>query len=227
MKIEALQLTGTYPIAAPAAAVWEILHDPLRLQQAMPDCERLVYLGGNQYWGVLAIHAGLVQSRYEGRVVLSDVQPGVGYHLRAEGHGADGRLAGNGRIWLESDEATTLVHYEGVIEVEGAVADVGARYLETAARAIVRQNLTGLARQLGLVETAEDTAEPQKKKHGRLVIFLSGFLFALSILLTGGTVLILRFYRLWLRHFAREVAREVVALWAERDQSSSGYWKTG
>lgn len=223
-----MELTGTYPIAAPPAAVWEILQNPLRLQAAMPDCERLTYLGGGQYWGVLNMHAGLGQSRFEGKIVLSEVQPGVGYRLQAEGHGVDGRLAGNGRIWLAADGPNSLLHYAGEVQVEGAVAEMGTRYLETAARAIIRQNLSGLAGLAAGEETAVLPPEPsaERRHHGRLYVFLSGFLLALVTLLAGGVILILRFYRLWLRHFAREVAGEVVAFLDERDKPSSGNQNT-
>ncbi len=210
MKDDVIKLAGRHTIAAPYAVVWEILQDPLRLRKAMPDCEKLIYLGGNRYWGVLYVHAGLVQSRFEGKIAVENVEPGNGYSLTAEGHSAEGCLVGNGRIWLEAEGQTTLLHYEGTLAVEGQVAEVGARYLETAARAIIRQNLTSIARLAGGGEEETAVVSPQESSKSRLrrllPIFLLGFLAAFATLLTGGLLLFQRFYRRWVQHLAREVA---------------------
>lgn len=210
MKDDTIKLVGTHPIAAPPASVWEILLDPLQLREAMPDCEKLIYLGENRYWGVLNVHAGLVQSRFEGKIAVEHVEPEVGYSLAAEGHSAEGCLVGNGRLWLEAEGQTTLLHYEGTLEVEGLVAEAGTRYLETAARAIIRQNLTGIARLAVGEEEETAVVSPQESSKSRLrrllPIFLLGFLAAFATLLTGGLLLFQRFYRRWVQHLAREVA---------------------
>ncbi len=208
MSSETISIAGTQPIQAHTAALWAILQDPMRLQAAMPDCEQLIYLGNRQYWGVLNVHAGVVQRRFAGKISLTEWQPGVGYSLVAEGYGAEERLVGNGRIWLEAAGEITHLHYEGEIQVNGELAEVGRPYLETVARAIIRQNMTALAALATGEETAVMHTSPSRSQHtrSRLLIFLSGFLLALLVLLSGGFLLFKRFYRLWLRHVAREVA---------------------
>lgn len=208
MSSETISITGTQPIQAHAAAVWAILQDPMQLKAAMPDCEQLTYLGGRQYWGVLKVHAGVVQRHFAGKISLTEWQPGVGYSLVAEGYGDEEQLVGNGRIWLEAAGEITHLHYEGEIQVMGELAEIGRTYLETVARAIIRQNLTALAALAAGKETAVIHTNPSATHHtpNRLLIFLSGFLLALLVLLSGGFLLFKRSYRLWLRHVAREVA---------------------
>jgi len=192
---------SSFLIAAPAAVVWDILQNPLLLQQTMPDCDKLTHLGGGQYWGVLRVHAGLVQICFEGQIVIADVQPGVGYSLTAEGLSAEGRLAGNGRIHLTPQGNATLLHYEGEITVDGALADVGARYLETAARALIRQNLTGIARlAMGEGTAVEELAMTEGEGGERP--YLLGFLLAF----TSAVWFVRWLYKQWVRRLARQVA---------------------
>ncbi|MCA9935755.1 MAG: hypothetical protein H6662_15045 [Ardenticatenaceae bacterium] len=191
---------SSFQIDAPPAVVWEILQNPLWLQQAMPDCEKLMHLGEGQYWGVLQVHAGLLQSCFEGKIAISDVQPGVGYSLTAEGFSAEGRLAGNGRIHLTPQDTATLLHVEGEIMVDGALANVGTRYLQTAARALIRQNLTEIAR----LAAGEETAVPDMsviEEGGGKRPYLLGFLLTFI-----GTLWFTRWlYKQWVRHLARQV----------------------
>ncbi len=203
-----MKLAGTYLIEAPPGLVWEILQDPLLLQKAMPDCKKLTHLGENQYWGVLFVHAGMVQSRFEGKIAVTEVEQGVGYSLAAEGHSSEGQLQGNGRIWLEIQGQSTLLHYAGNVQVEGAIAELGIPYLETAARAIIRQNLTGIARLAMGKETAVASPQDPLASHSPnlLPMFLLSFLLAFVALLGGGLLLFQRFYRRWVQHLAQEVA---------------------
>lgn len=208
MSSETISITGTQSIQVHPSVVWAILQDPVRLQAAMPDCEKLTFLGNKQYWGVLNVHAGVVQNRFAGKVSLTDWQPGVGYSLVAEGHGAESRLVGNGRVWLEPVAEITQLHYAGEIQVTGELAEMGRPYLETVTRAIIRQNMAALTAMVKGGETAiiHSTSARAHKAPNRLAIFLSGFSLALLILLSGGFLLFKRSYRFWLRHVAREVA---------------------
>lgn len=158
MKIE-----GTHSFAAPRDMVWPMLLDPAVLAAVLPGCQKLEQTGDNEFRGVLRIRVGPVQGDFAGVVSLSQINAPESYHLDVDGKGAPGFLKGSGSLHLESDNGTTLLRYEGTANVGGRMASVGQRLLDTSARAIVRQSLEGLDRQIHarvLGDSDEATATP-------------------------------------------------------------------
>lgn len=219
-----MKLEGTYTFTAPAAQVWAALQNPAALAQALPDCQRVQCVGPHRYVGTLRVHAGLIQSQFHGMVQLSDVAPQTGFALHAEAHSTEGSLSGDGRLWLEPDDRLTHLHYRGQITVSGQLLEIGHAYLETTARAILRQSLTNMDQLIrgelpavGGAKTAPTAgAVPAgaAPTHATLrkaappalaALLLSG---AASL---GGWLLARSLYARWLRHLTAEVARRLAA----------------
>jgi uncharacterized protein len=143
MKIE-----GSYPFAAPRDVVWPILTDPVVLASVMPGCETLETVGENQYHGILKIKVGPVQGKFQGDIVLADINSPESYNITVNGRGAPGFVKGTGSLRLEADGDMTTLHYSGDAQVGGRLASVGQRLLDTSANAIIRQSLEGLGQQV-------------------------------------------------------------------------------
>jgi uncharacterized protein len=162
MKIE-----GSHTFDAPQDVVWPMLLDPEVLASVMPGCEKLEKTAENQYEGVLMVRVGPVQGKFNGTINLDNIQQPNSYDLTVDGKGPSGFVKGTGNLRLESAGGQTIMHYDGDVSVGGRIASVGQRLLDTSAKAIIRQSLTGLekqveARQQPATETADSPATPHR-----------------------------------------------------------------
>lgn len=158
-----MKINGAHTFAAPTEVIWPMLLDPHILASVMPGCEKLDQVAENEYQGILKIKVGPVQGNFNGNIVLSDIQSPESYAIAVDGKGAPGFVKGHGRLRLEPNGDSTILHYEGDAQVGGRLASVGQRLLDTSANAIIRQSLEGLeaqisARMNGDGQAGEDTA---------------------------------------------------------------------
>ena len=163
-----VEIEGTYEIAAPREVVWDMLLDPEVLARVMPGCEKLEKTDENEYKGKMRIKIGPVDGVYQGTLALSDLRSLEGFHLAVNGRGASGNVRGEGDVQLEpAENGGTLLRYEGLGEVSGRMATVGQRLTQSSARAITKQCLNNLDRQImarvepELLAVEGETAEAQ------------------------------------------------------------------
>lgn len=158
-----MKLQGTYTFDAPRERVWRALLDPAVLARTLPGCEKLERVGENSYLGVLNVQVGPVKGQFQGTLVLTDVRPLEGYHMKLDGKGPAGFMNGEGDLRLTEAGSATELAYDIDSQVGGRVAAVGQRLLESSSKSVARQGLEGLAREIsamGESETAESEAPP-------------------------------------------------------------------
>lgn len=144
-----MKLDGEHIFHGPRQAVWELLRDPEALAKALPGTESLTKLSENEYEGTMNVRIGPIAGAFSGKVVVSDEVPPVSCTLTAEGKGAQGFAKGVGRIQLnEQEDGTTLMRYEGDVQIGGKLASVGQRSLDTVSRSMIRQGLAVLDQML-------------------------------------------------------------------------------
>jgi uncharacterized protein len=143
MKIE-----GSHTFDAPQEVVWPMLLDPEVLASVMPGCEKLEKTADNQYEGVLMVRVGPVQGRFNGTILLENIQEPDSYDITVDGTGPSGFIKASGSLRLEGGNGQTTMRYDGDAQVGGRIASVGQRLLDTSAKAIIRQSLTGLEKQV-------------------------------------------------------------------------------
>ena len=152
MKIE-----GDYTFNAPRDVVWEMFLDPDVLARTMPGCEKLEMVGENEYEGVMKMRVGPVQGTFQGNVHLTDLQAPETYHMKVDGRGPSGFVQGEGDVRLEETDDGTVMHYSGEAQVGGRLAQVGQRLLDSSARAITKQSLENLEKQINARQKGGDT----------------------------------------------------------------------
>jgi hypothetical protein len=141
-----MNLAGTYTLYVPRQRVWDALLDPRILERTIPGCERLEVQDANTFRLRLAIGLAAIRGTYDGTLRLTDRTPPDRYRIQADGAGARGTLQAEGTLALEaSDARTTVVRYQGHAQLGGAVAGVGARLAESAARTLINQFFARLA----------------------------------------------------------------------------------
>ncbi len=140
MKIE-----GEYIFNGPREDVWELVRDPDVLVTALPGAKDLNQVGENEYEGEMNVRIGPVAGFFSGRIVVSDEVPPESYTLSVEGKGNPGFAKGTGRVQLiEQGDGTTLMRYEGEMQIGGRLAGVGQRLIDTASKSMIRQGLETL-----------------------------------------------------------------------------------
>jgi carbon monoxide dehydrogenase subunit G len=130
-----MRMSAERRVPASQQAVWEALNDPDVLRRSIPGCESVERIGDNEFAAAVTAKVGPVKARFQGRIVLGDIDPPRGYRLTGEGQGgAAGFAKGNATVTLEPDGDATLLKYDVEATVGGKLAQVGSRLVDAAAR---------------------------------------------------------------------------------------------
>jgi carbon monoxide dehydrogenase subunit G len=151
-----MKLEGEYVFNGPREEVWELVRDPNVLSSALPGTQSLNRVSDNEYEGEMNVRIGPVTGVFSGRIVVSDEVPPEGYTLTVDGKGAPGFVKGTGHVQLiDQGDGTTLMKYEGDVQIGGKLASVGQRMLDTVSKSMTRQGLETLNKALQAQKTAE------------------------------------------------------------------------
>ena len=157
-----MKLDGEYVFDGPREEVWDLVRDPDVLVTALPGAQELKQVGENEYEGEMNVRIGPVAGVFSGRLVVSDEVPPESYTLTVEGKGKPGFAKGTGHVQLiDQGDGTTLMKYEGEMQIGGRLARVGQRLMDTASKSMMRQGLEALNRalQARVAAKAEDQEE--------------------------------------------------------------------
>lgn len=140
-----MKLEGNYVFDGPREEVWKLVRDPEVLATALPGTQSLEQVSENEYAGQMNVRIGPVAGVFDGKIVVSDEVPPESYTLAVDGRGAPGFASGVGHVTLvDNGDGTTLMQYEGDMQVGGRLASVGQRLIDTASKSMVRQGLDSL-----------------------------------------------------------------------------------
>jgi carbon monoxide dehydrogenase subunit G len=140
-----VKLEGEFIFDGPREDVWELVRDPDVLATALPGTQSLVQVGKNEYEGVMNVRIGPVAGVFSGRIVVSDEVPPETCTLTVEGQGKAGFINGTGYINLiDQGDGTTLMKYDGEMQIGGRLASVGQRLIDTTSKSMIRQGLETL-----------------------------------------------------------------------------------
>jgi hypothetical protein len=91
------------------------------------------------------VRVGPVAGLFSGRLIVSNEVPPTSLTLTVDGRGAPGFINGAGNIVLnDQGDGTTMMKYDGDVQIGGKLASVGQRLLDTASKSIIRQGLEAL-----------------------------------------------------------------------------------
>jgi carbon monoxide dehydrogenase subunit G len=139
MKIE-----GTQELHASRASVYAALTNPQVLQRCIPGCESLEKTGEDAYAVTIRAGIGAIKGSFKGNVRLEDMRPPDHYRIVVEGKGGPGFVKGSGDFDLEEHDGGTVITYRGDLQVGGAIAAIGQRMIEGAAKMMAARFFTAL-----------------------------------------------------------------------------------
>ncbi|MGE4239222.1 CoxG family protein [Ramlibacter sp.] len=144
-----MRIEGTKALPAARAAVWQALNDPVFLQQVIPGCREVRDLGDGQLDIALTSAVGPIRANFKAQVAMSEVVEGESYVLSGSGSaGAAGSASGSMRLQLSDIPAGTLLVYEAGTEIQGRLAQLGARMIDSTARRFSEEFFANVVRAL-------------------------------------------------------------------------------
>ena len=140
-----MKISGTYRLAAPQQKVYALMQDPVVLARAIPGCESLEKIGGDEYRMKMKMALASFSGAFEGKVRIADQAPPASFRLVVEGSGKLGFMKGDGLLNLSASGEGTEVAYEGDAQVGGTMAAVGQRLIDGTARMMIKRFFDKLA----------------------------------------------------------------------------------
>jgi len=130
-----MDMTGEQLIPVPQAEVWRGLNDPEVLKACIAGCESIEKVSENEYRVALVAAVGPVKAKFNGKLLLSDLNPPNSYSLSFEGSGgAAGFGKGGAKVSLATEGGATRLSYTANASVGGKLAQVGSRLIDGVAR---------------------------------------------------------------------------------------------
>jgi hypothetical protein len=140
-----VKIDGEYLFNGPREEVWKILQDPEILATALPGTKSLEKIGENEFTGEMNVRVGPVSGLFSGHLEISNEVPPSNLTLTVDGRGSPGFINGSGDVILDDKgDGTTLMNYDGELQIGGKLASVGQRLLESASKSMIRQGLEAL-----------------------------------------------------------------------------------
>ena len=133
-----MDMQGSRHLAVTQQQAWEALNDPEVLKACIPGCDKVEATGENQYAIGMAVKIGPVAARFNGKILLADVQPPSSYTLSFEGQGGPAGFGkGSAKVNLApaADGGCDLT-YTAQAQVGGKIAQVGQRLVDGVARSM-------------------------------------------------------------------------------------------
>jgi len=181
-----MQLTGDTIIAAAPEQVWRALNDPEVLRRCIPGCESLERVSDTEFKAVVSTRIGPMQTRFNGRVTLGDLDPPRGYTISGSGSGGvAGSAKGSARVRLEPVPEGTRLAYEVDAQVTGKLAQLGSRLIDGVAKMMAGQFFEKFATTVAPPMAVAGAAAAPVAKAGlpRALVIGAGVLIAIALYL--------------------------------------------
>ena len=156
-----MDMTGERRIAAPRQTVWQALNDPVVLRDSIPGCEKLEKLSDTEMTATAAVKVGPMSGRFNGKVLLADIDPPNGYTISGEGQGGVlGFAKGGAKVRLNDDGSGTLLSYEVHAQVGGKLAQLGSRLIDATAKNMADAFFDGFSARVAPAAPSAEVSQP-------------------------------------------------------------------
>ncbi len=156
-----MDFEGTYTLQAVPEDVWQCLTDQQLLLRTIPGIERLEMLDKDTYAFSMHIKHAPLRGNYHGNIIITERQPPYHCRIVIEADGRQGTISGNSIIHLNGRDNTTIVAYQGGLNIGKLGTFLPPALAKGAAKLLVQQFFTGLADQLHVEGLSLDITSPQ------------------------------------------------------------------
>ncbi len=135
-----MEFSGEKVISASQERVYDALHDPVILRQALPGIQSLRKIDDEHYDLTATLKIGGFRPTFHGAVELYNQDRPSGFSMRGQAGSSDGRSLGSAHVALAAiDAETTNLAYHISVELEGQLGNVEVVRLETTARTLTAE----------------------------------------------------------------------------------------
>lgn len=126
-----MDMKGEQLIPIAQQRVWEALNDPEVLRMCIPGCETIEKVTDTEFKVAMTAAVGPVKAKFNGKLLLSDLDPPNSYAIAFEGSGgAAGFGKGGAKVTLKPEGGSTRLEYAAKATVGGKLAQVGSRLID-------------------------------------------------------------------------------------------------
>ncbi len=145
-----MDMSGEERIPASRQAVWEALNNPEILKACIPGCQSLEMTSPTEMKATVKIKIGPVSAKFDGEVVLENLNPPEGYTISGEGKGGIAGFAkGGANVMLAEDGDETILTYNVDAQIGGKLAQLGSRLIDSTAKKLAGQFFTKFTETVG------------------------------------------------------------------------------
>jgi carbon monoxide dehydrogenase subunit G len=139
-----MNVRGSRMLEAPRAAVFEAIFDPATLLAVIPGCREIDRVDEAEYRGVISLRLPGLVGTYRTVVRVTETDPPAFGRLEGEIVGALGSIRGSASFRLAGDGPRTTVEYAGAGVIDGPLARLDSRFVESLAGSLINQALGNL-----------------------------------------------------------------------------------
>jgi len=144
-----LEFSGAPEIAAPRERVWQRLIDPRFVARSAPGVESVEVIDPTHFKVISGFGVGSFKARLALDGELFDIVPGTSAKMRVWGKAPGSTVDVLSRIAIQEAGASKVrLNWSATSELNGTVANVGARLIEGIARKLTEQFWTDFARRV-------------------------------------------------------------------------------
>jgi carbon monoxide dehydrogenase subunit G len=162
-----MEMSNEQIVPAPQQRVWSALNDPEFLKACIPGCQTIELVDEKEYKIVLAVKVGPVSAKFNGKILLADLNPPESYTLTFEGQGGMAGFAkGTAKVLLTPEGDATRMAYTASAQIGGKLAQIGSRLVDGAANKMATEFFSAMARELEAGRQTGGTDVPQEGAPG-------------------------------------------------------------
>ena len=153
MKVE-----GTTSFRAPRETVWEVLNDPARMAQTMPNVESFDVLDERRWRANVSVPLGLGSLKLAINFDKTEERPPEFARLHAKGQGVGALLSMDTAFELSDAGDGTEMRWQADVQIAGPVGAMGQRVIQPIVNQQVKQVLAALDKQVQAAAAATPRA---------------------------------------------------------------------
>jgi uncharacterized protein len=130
-----MEMSASHRIQAPRQQIWDALNDPKILKASIRGCESLERSGDDSFAVTVLVKVGPIKARFQGAVLLTDIDAPSGYTIVGEGKGGVAGFAkGKAFVTLTEEAGETVLNYKVEAALGGKLAQLGSRMIDGVAK---------------------------------------------------------------------------------------------